>query len=284
MGAGQVATKNNAITFVLFTFNEERRIEWAIKNFLGWGKILIVDNYSEDKTVEIARSYGCDVLLNKNKGWVEDPETVANVWAAVQTEWIYWGFADEMADAATLDAITTATRSGKYSIVNVVRKNFYYGKFLHDAFADGMNRIFQKQAIDFSKNTIHQFGEVTVPKSQICCLDAKKFYVRHFISNNASSYLRSLGRYAEIDSSTYTGTLSKAVLGMKLLKIFIVEYLLHGGYRSGFPGFAMLLQMMNYRCLIHMNAYESRNDLDVQKIEMLNDEVRKTLLPKVDAE
>ena len=84
------------ITFVVFTFNEALRLPGVIKNFRKYGRILVVDNFSTDETVAIARAAGCEVLMNKNAGWVEDFETTEKVKAAVQTPWIYWAFADEM--------------------------------------------------------------------------------------------------------------------------------------------------------------------------------------------
>lgn len=79
------------ITFVLFMFNEEARIERAVRNFLPYGRVLVVDNHSTDRTVEIAKSLGADVLLHKNQGWVEDEHTTSVVKSVVQTPWLYWG-------------------------------------------------------------------------------------------------------------------------------------------------------------------------------------------------
>ena len=45
--------KNN-ITFVIFTYNEEKRIEYPIRNFINYGNVIIIDNFSTDKTKEIA--------------------------------------------------------------------------------------------------------------------------------------------------------------------------------------------------------------------------------------
>ena len=96
---------SHKITFVLFMFNEEARIERAVRNFLRYGRVLVVDNYSTDRTVEIAKSLGADVLLHKNQGWVEDEHTTSVVKAAVQTPWLYWGFSDEIVDRATMEAM-----------------------------------------------------------------------------------------------------------------------------------------------------------------------------------
>jgi len=281
MEAAKVARRSDAITFVVFTFNEEARIEWAIRNFQAWGRVLVVDNYSTDRTVEIAKSYGCDVLLNKNQGWVEDLTTTDRVKATVQTEWIYWGFADELVEAHTLNAILDAVECGKYSIVNIARKNYYYGKFCHDAFADRMNRIFKKGAIDFSKNTIHHFGSVTVPETDICYLDKKKYYVHHFNSYTSKTYLRTMDRYTDTQAieaakteKPLSSALNVAILFAKSMKIFVLNYWIRGGYKAGPAGLLIVLQMVYYRWLLSMKIHEVQNGLSAEEIEHLNDKIR----------
>jgi len=165
---------SSKVTFVLFTYNEEQRIERAIQNFIPFGPVLVVDNESEDQTRQIALRHGCEVLIHKNAGWVEDEITTARVKSAVGTPWIYWGFADEMVDAKTIRAILSEIDSGRCDIVNIARKNYYYGEFCHELFADRMNRIFKKDAIDFTGNKIHCFGKV-VPGSRIHRLPAAFF-------------------------------------------------------------------------------------------------------------
>jgi glycosyltransferase involved in cell wall biosynthesis len=274
----QIDRKHNSpITFVIFTYNEEQRVEWTIKNFSRWGPVLVVDNFSEDRTVEIAKSYGCEVLLNKNPGWCEDSETVAKVKAAVKTDWIYWASADEMVDESTLSAITEKIHCGKFSIINVIRKNFYYGKFCHNAYAHRMNRIFQKNAIDFSTNTIHDFGVVTVSRDQICYLD-KQYYVRHFMSNTASSTLRTMDRYTDIQLVTYNKSLNQFTIAIKLIKTLLGNYFIRGAYKAGFAGLSFVIEMMYYDCLLAMKAYERLHGLNVEEIEGLNNSQRRSLL------
>ncbi len=58
------------VTVVLPTLNEERAIGKVIDELLaeGYTNILVVDGYSTDKTVEIARSKGVKVIYQKGKG------------------------------------------------------------------------------------------------------------------------------------------------------------------------------------------------------------------------
>jgi glycosyltransferase involved in cell wall biosynthesis len=285
MEIAKTARRSDAITFVVFTYNEEKRLEWAIKNFLPWGRLLVVDNYSEDRTVEIAKSYGCEVLLNKNAGWVEDAVTVSRVKAAVQTEWIYWGFADELVSAETLDAIIAAVESGKHSIVNIARKNHYYGKFCYDAFADRLNRIFRKEAIDFSNNTIHLFGTPTVPESSICFLDSKRHYVHHYISYVAKNYCNVMDRYTDTQATGTADRFSGLSLWKTMFflfarsaKLVVWNLLLRGGYKAGAAGLYLVLENVYYQWLLNMKDYERRNGLSVAEVERLNDADRGKLL------
>jgi len=267
---------SNRITFVLFTFNEEKRIERAILNFVPFGRILVVDNESTDATREIAQRHGCEILVNKNPGWVEDEITVSRVKAAVTTEWIYWAFADEMIEADAVEAIFSAIESGRYDIVNVARKNYYYGQFCYDLFADRMNRVFKKDAIDFTGNKIHCFGQV-VPGSRICTIPGNHF-VHHFISNTAKAYLHVMDRYTDTESMEERVAPSLTRLLLSGCKTVLLNVFVRRGYQGGMPAYFLVANMIYYRWLSGMKLYERKQGLDRTVIESKNDSVRDRIL------
>lgn len=264
------------ITFVLFTFNEESRIERVILNFIKYGPVLVVDNESTDRTVEIATQYGCDILINKNAGWVEDEVTTARVKAAIKTPWIYWGFADEMVGAKTMGAILSAVSSARYDVINIARKNYYYGQFCGDLFSDRMNRIFKKDCIDFTGNKIHQFGRV-MPGARICMLPLEHF-VHHFISNTAKSYLNAMDRYTDIESTEDRLEPRISRLCLSSAKVLITNLPFRKGYRAGMPGYFLIAQMLYYRWLSAMKVYEKKQQLDRDEIESENNIHRDRIL------
>lgn len=257
------------LTFVVFTFNEEARIERVIRNFSAWGRVLVVDNHSTDATQEIATRLGAEVFLNKNKGWVEDEETVARLKDRVETPWIYWAFADELLDHATLTAVVDAVESDKYKIINLARKNYYYGQFCYDAYADRLNRVFKKNALDFTGNTIHNFGKPTVPRSEIIELDSKKYFVMHFVSNNAKQYLTTIDRYTDIQAQK-NGACSSFNLIARLVKSFFIQYFINGAHKAGKEGLYFVLQMLYYQCILAMKTHEIQSGLSLARIEELN--------------
>ena len=268
---------SHQITFVLFMFNEEARIERAVRNFLPFGRVLVVDNHSTDRTVEIARSLGADVLLHKNQGWVEDEHTTTVVKAAVQTPWLYWGFSDEIVDRGTMEAMLAAVEGGKCSIVNIARKNYYYGEFTHDAYRNTQTRAFKKEAVDFRGNVIHSFGKPTVPDSDICYLDPDRHFVHHFISNTAKSYMGSLDRYTDIEAA-HSQPMSPLKMLMRMARGFLGHYFLKGGHKAGRAGVYLGLQTSMYTLMLCMKAYERVNDLSTPTIEARNNRIRDRLL------
>ena len=57
------------ISIIILTLNEERHIDRCIKSLQLFAKeIFIVDSFSTDRTVEIAKSLGAEVLQNKWPG------------------------------------------------------------------------------------------------------------------------------------------------------------------------------------------------------------------------
>jgi glycosyltransferase involved in cell wall biosynthesis len=265
------------ITFVLFMFNEEARVERAVRNFRTYGRVLVVDNHSTDRTVEIAKSLGAEVLLHKNSGWVEDEHTTSVVKAAVQTPWLYWGFSDEIVDRATMVAMLSAIEVGQYSIVNIARKNYYYGEFCHDAYRNTQTRAFKKDAVDFRGNVIHQFGKPSVPESEICYLDPDRYFVHHFISNTAKSYMASLDRYTDIESA-HTEPMPPVKMLLRMARGFLGHYFVKGGRKAGRAGVYLGLQMAFYTLLLTMKSYERVHKLDTKSIEDRNNSKRDSLL------
>ena len=63
-------TANSHVTIVIPTLNEERCISQVIQKLhqIGYDDILIVDGNSHDKTVEIAKELGANILIQNGRG------------------------------------------------------------------------------------------------------------------------------------------------------------------------------------------------------------------------
>ncbi len=104
------------ISVIILTYNEEKNIEDCLKSVYGWvDEIFVIDSYSTDKTLEIARKYTDKIYQHpfenyaKQRNWAQDNLPVKN-------EWVFHLDADERATpelyselrkafSSTLDAV-----------------------------------------------------------------------------------------------------------------------------------------------------------------------------------
>lgn len=273
--------KEIRITFVIFTYNEERRLENVIENLKDFGSILLADDGSTDRTIDIANKYGCSIYRREDfgYGYVENQPLVNRIYELVQTEWIYWGFADEMLDKESLKAIKEVVSSGKYKIINIDRKNYFMGRFCYDMFHSRTNKCFTKGSIDFLENKIHGFGKELVSKEEIYMLP-DKYFVHHFISNNASSYINVINRYTEEDTARACSS-AWTLFGLSFyyfVRLFCKNYLIGKGFKASVEGGAFFLLMYFYYVVRLIKSTENLKRITKESILFENQEKGRKIL------
>src|SRR3989344_8994664 len=108
---------HKSITFIIGTFNEEKRLGYPVKSFLPYGDVLIVDHESTDHTIEVAEKLGARVIKYKNLGWSETKEQMDFILRHVETDWICIASADEMIPKPCLRMYKKIAEESKYKIV-----------------------------------------------------------------------------------------------------------------------------------------------------------------------
>ncbi len=119
------------ITVYTVAYNEELQIKFLIDHYRARFKdchIVVYDNESTDKTVEIARSHGCDVITYSTNNQIIDSrylEIKNNCWKSAKTDWVLICDVDELLDIDSqqlqeeehLD--TTIIRASGYNMINM---------------------------------------------------------------------------------------------------------------------------------------------------------------------
>jgi len=274
---------NNNITFVVFTFNEERRIEYVLRCFKDYGKILIVDNYSTDRTVEIAKNYGADVYCRKNtSGFAEEEKEVETILSKVVTNWVYCGCVDELCPKILLDKFVEISKQSKYKIVYAKRKNMHYGLLNLGLEHCCQTRLFKKGSIDFRGNRIHHFGKVVVLPEEILYLPMTDDYsVYHFSTYDIRKFEIAHSKYSDTEAQQNVENETKFSLIKMLLvpiKVFIKYYLVNGGWKSGMYGFVMTMQYCFFRFNVAAKTWEKENNITLETIEQKYDKLKEKLL------
>lgn len=99
-------TKIAAVAVVILTYNEEKNISQALDSVCGWAnEIHILDSFSSDRTLEIARGYGCRCVQNKFENYAKQ-RNYALDHLDIGCEWILFLDADEWLPSAIKDEIS----------------------------------------------------------------------------------------------------------------------------------------------------------------------------------
>lgn len=144
------------LTVVILTFNEEQHIERCMASVRGLAqRILIVDSFSTDRTLEIARGLGADILQNPWKNYADQFQWGLDN-GAIMTEWVMRLDADEYLEPELvtemrhklphLDAAVTGINIKRKVIFKDrwIRYGGYYPTILLRVWRNGAGRIEQR--------------------------------------------------------------------------------------------------------------------------------------------
>lgn len=101
----------SGVAVIILTFNEEANIAQALKSVAGWAsEVFVLDSFSTDRTVEIARSFGAQVAQNKFENFGKQRNHALDN-LAIASEWVLFLDADEWVTPELKAAISAIVAS-----------------------------------------------------------------------------------------------------------------------------------------------------------------------------
>src|SRR5215813_4452309 len=266
------------ISVVILTRNEETNIARCLDSVSWSDDILVVDSFSEDRTVEISKRHGARVVQRAFEDF-SSQRNFASEHGNIKHEWVLHLDADEIVTPELRVELPKAV-SGDKDAYRVASKLIFCGKFLRHAglFPWYQVRLGRKQALRF-KQVGHGQRETLEP-SRIGTLQSS---LLHFnFSKGLSDWIEKHNRYstAEAQQNVY-GYTNEDVPILDLLssetdrrrraakKIFkrlpcratirfIYMYLFRGGILDGKVGFTYSRMLAWYKWLIVQKEREIR--------------------------
>jgi glycosyltransferase involved in cell wall biosynthesis len=259
------------ITFVIFTFNEENRIGYVVRNFINYGDVLIMDDGSMDKTREIAEKFGAKVILRPKTGkaFVENQENYDVVLKNTSTDWVYWGFADNMAPKSLLEELVSISHQDKYKYVLVPLYTYLWGETKIPAHKGATPCFFRKNYVDFRENHIHGMGKFLGKENEkIYLKNCPEFALRHFSLYDINKFVLSHLNYAKAEAQ-YKLDCGNKFSVFKLFRGMVGYFFMYfkSGFRNGKKGLLTGLAYSFFRFMVYFRLFELENDLSVGTIE-----------------
>lgn len=120
------------VSVLVLTYNEEVNLPGCLASIAWADDILVIDSFSTDRTVEIARGAGCRVVQRKFKDFA-DQRNFGIDHGDWRHDWILHLDADEHVPAALREEIVEVVSRGEKPAYRVASKMMFQGRWLRHA-------------------------------------------------------------------------------------------------------------------------------------------------------
>ncbi len=275
------------ISFILFSFNEEKRIEHVVRNLAPYGEVILLDGGSTDQTQSIAERHGARFITRpqSKQVYVETQEMLEFAKSVAKGSWFFWSYVDNLLPATLLEKLEELSRQDTHKYVYVPVYTYLWGEVKHPIIKASYSCFFKRDFVDFSKNQIHGMGSFTGKREEILHLPMKLEYaIRHFSLYDVQKFVTGHARYgiAEAEQRYNNG------------KRFSVFYMLGSmshyfwlfykrGFKAGVKGLYIALLYAFFRLIVSVRLYELEHNLNLETIEAAFVEEKKKMVAEVEA-
>jgi len=226
-----------ALSAVLITLNEERRLGDALASVAFCDEILVLDAGSTDRTVELARAAGARVLVQTP--W---PGFVAQRNHAIDQarhDWILALDADERVTPALRTEIEALAGRGFDALgYRIPRVAFYLGRWIRrtDWYPDPQLRLFDRRRGRWQGGLVHESVQVDGRVGRL------RGELEHYPYADVAEHVRTIDRYTSLwaEHAASQGRRARLVALMGApLWAFVRNYILRGGVLLGGVGWTV---------------------------------------------
>lgn len=241
------------VSVTIITKNEEDNIVHCLESTKWASEVIVVDHFSEDRTVEISSRHGALVFRERWRGYGRQKNSAIE---KAKGPWVLSIDADERVTSALRDEIlATVGDRPKCNGYFISRKNFFCGQLVkHGGWAPDYNlRLFRKECGRFEERQIH---EKAVVQGRVGFLTQA---IEHHTYKSVGDYLKRLNLYSMLAAEDMVGSGKRARWHQPLLRpayTFVKMYILRAGFLDGMVGLFLAVSYAYYTFLKYMRLRE----------------------------
>jgi len=236
------------VTVAVITKNEEKIIARCLESARWADEIIVVDAFSKDRTVDIAKSFGAKVVQRNFTGAFADDRNAGNDNA--KNDWVLHIDADDVITDGFRKKLEDVIAGKEDAVVyKFRRKNFFLGHSMdHGGFHHYIPNLVNKRYVRY-EGKIH---EVPVYKGREGLIEAD---IEHYPFDSIEQFTGRQNRYTTIAAKHILdteGLLSEKVIKKNMInksfKVFWKSYVKKQGYKEGVYGlvFGVLFAWINF--------------------------------------
>ena len=243
----------SGLSVVVITKNEEERLPRCLNSVKWADEIIVVDDESTDKTVEVARRYTDKVLIRKM-----DIEGRHRNWAYAEAKntWVLSLDADEIATPELRDEIiSTLKNNPRENGFTIPRRNYIgdywvrYGGW----YPSPQLKLFRKDKFRYEEVAVHPRAFMDDPCGHL------KSDIIHYSYRNLEDFFAKLNRPTTWEADKWHKQGKPMTLGRFLWRTydrFMRTYFTRQGFRDGFLGFAIAFNAGLYQFISYLKYRE----------------------------
>lgn len=242
---------NNSISCVIITKNEEKNIGDCINSAkIAVDEIIVVDDFSSDKTVEIAKKFGALVYQKKLVSLGSQKR-----FGVIKTSgaWVLLLDADERLTKALVLEIKEAVKNHNFAAYNFYFQSFLFGKSLRPTFSGGQILLFRKNKSRIVSDLIHERIVVDGKLGQL------KNPLLHYSYPSIFEVVDKFNRYTNPEAylAYRRGERTNFIkIIFSIPRVFFWRYFLGGEWKDGIYGFIVSVLFGIYHLLMQLKLFE----------------------------
>lgn len=221
------------VSAVLITHNEEHNLRDALESVRWADEIIVVDSFSTDRSVEIAREYTDKVYQRPWPGYVDQKNFAVS---KAQHEWIFSIDADErVSDLLKREIEEWRKSETTFSGYFIPRKSFFLGRWIKHTswYPDEKLRLFHRDRGRWAGGRVHESVYIADRTGRF------EGELLHYSYRRVADYLQRLELYSTLAAQDYYErgkNIGFFTLTLNPFFTFIKNYIIKQGFRDGFPG------------------------------------------------
>ena len=241
-----------SISLIVAAYNEEALIGQCLRSASFCSELVVIDSFSTDRTVEIARQCGARVFQHEFTDYVRQKQMALD---RASGEWVLLLDADEQATWELGREIESVVAQPGAADAYRIRRVLYHLRhfYTRPVYRDRPVRLFRREHGHIGGRDPHdkvvvagRVGELRSP-------------LLHFSYRDVADHVATINRFttraaAEIEPSAFTAL---RMVGNPIWRFFNF-YILRGGFLEGGPGLYAAMTAAFYVFLKYAKLYERR--------------------------
>lgn len=247
------------LSVVTLTKNSEAIIEECLKSVSGWvGEIVIVDDNSTDKSLEIAKKYTDNIHIRK---WVREGEHRNFAYSLAKYDYILSLDSDERVTSELRDEIINIFKEGpKFKGYNIPHRNFIGSHWIKYGgwYPNAKLKMFARKEFKYEEEAeYHPRAFLEGPTYTL------KSDIIHYAYRDFKNLFSKLNHQTDFEAKKWVRDKRKMSFRFCMVKAisrFIKFYFVKKGCKEGFIGFMMALASSAYQLMTYAKYWELKND------------------------